>query len=138
MAKLKEISSIKRVGPRYGRTTRAKVGRIEKLQRSLHKCPYCNNIKVKRIAAGIWQCKKCSSKFANKAYYVSKVKTTKEVLQETAEETKQEEVQEEKEEFQKYRDDHNEAEETVEEVETTVEEVEEEPEEVSEEETKEE
>jgi len=41
-------------------------------QRKLHKCPYCNKIKVKRVALGIWQCKKCNAKFAGKAYSISK------------------------------------------------------------------
>lgn len=60
--------SVKRFGSRYGRRTRLKFGMIERVQRSLHKCPYCNQIKAKRISAGIWFCKKCKSKFTGKAY----------------------------------------------------------------------
>ncbi|MEK6917047.1 MAG: 50S ribosomal protein L37ae [Nanoarchaeota archaeon] len=62
--------SIKRFGSRYGRTTRLKYGAIEREQRALHKCPYCNQIKVKRLSTGIWHCKKCDSKFTGKAYTV--------------------------------------------------------------------
>ena len=132
MAINKEIASIKRVGPRYGRTTRAKVGRIEHLQRGLHKCPYCNQIKVKRIASGIWQCKKCSSKFTNKAYFVSKTKkrrdatateTTEEVQEEPEtqiEETQEEEIEQVQEEPE------TQIEEPQEEVEAPVEEIQEE------------
>jgi large subunit ribosomal protein L37Ae len=60
--------SVRRFGSRYGRRTRMMFGLIEKDQRSLHKCPYCNDVKAKRISVGIWQCKKCSAKFTGKAY----------------------------------------------------------------------
>ena len=68
MAEKQKIGSAKRFGPRYGRKLRLKVGAIEKEQRRLHKCPYCNYVKVKRVAVGIWGCGKCGSKFAGKAY----------------------------------------------------------------------
>jgi len=58
----------KRFGARYGRKPKKKFAKIEKTQRAKHKCPYCNKAAVKRIAAGIWQCRKCSIKFAGKAY----------------------------------------------------------------------
>jgi len=68
MAKKKTQGSTKRFGPRYGGTIKNKLAQIEELQRKKHKCPECKNIQVKRIAAGIWQCKKCNVKFAGKAY----------------------------------------------------------------------
>jgi large subunit ribosomal protein L37Ae len=58
----------KRFGSRYGRRPRKKFAQIEKEQRAKHKCPYCNKTAVKRIAVGIWQCRKCDIKFAGKAY----------------------------------------------------------------------
>lgn len=64
------MSSIKRFGARYGRTTKEKFRNIEDLQRAKHKCPYCQKAGVKRIAAGIWQCRKCNVKFAGKAYTI--------------------------------------------------------------------
>lgn len=56
-------------GPRYGRKLRKIYSEVEKLQRKLHKCPSCNKISVKRLAKGIYVCKKCDHKFAGKAYY---------------------------------------------------------------------
>ena len=74
MAEKKRTGSVKRFGSRYGRTIRDKVGKIENLQRKLHKCPFCSKVKVKRLSAGIWQCKKCSAKFIGRAYTPGKVK----------------------------------------------------------------
>ena len=47
MAKEKSLGSVKRFGPRYGRTTKKKFAVIEKEHRKLHDCPYCNYTKVK-------------------------------------------------------------------------------------------
>ena len=63
---------IKRFGVRYGKSLKLKVGKIEAMQREKHKCPYCSAPKVKRISAGIWECKKCGAKFTGKAYTIKK------------------------------------------------------------------
>lgn len=67
-----KLGSVKRFGARYGRKPKLKFSKIEAEQRKLHKCPYCSKTAVKRIAVGIWNCKKCNAKFAGKAYSVSK------------------------------------------------------------------
>ena len=64
--------SAKQYGVRYGRRLREKIGKIAHEKRVSNSCPYCHYNKVKRIAAGIWFCNKCSSKFAAGAYYVGK------------------------------------------------------------------
>ena len=66
------LGSAKRFGARYGRKPKLKFSKIETEQRKLHKCPYCNKVAVKRIAMGIWNCRKCKAKFTGKAYSVSK------------------------------------------------------------------
>jgi large subunit ribosomal protein L37Ae len=60
--------STRRLGPRYGRRIRLRLGLIEKDQRTSYKCPYCSAVKVKRVSVGIWECKKCNAKFTGKAY----------------------------------------------------------------------
>lgn len=60
--------SAARFGPRYGKSLKAKFAAIEDVQRSKQLCPYCGRAAVKRLAAGIWQCRKCCSKFAGRAY----------------------------------------------------------------------
>jgi len=69
MAKTKKLGSVARFGARYGRKIKQKVLDIEKKQKKIHKCPFCNKTQVRRIALGIYQCKKCNTKFAGKAYY---------------------------------------------------------------------
>ena len=80
------LGSVKRFGARYGRKLKVKFSKIETEQRKLHKCPYCNKTAVKRIAVGIWNCKKCSAKFTGKAYSVSKKIITKEAAEMAEEE----------------------------------------------------
>ena len=78
MKTAENLGSVKRFGARYGRKPKLKFSKIETEQRKLHKCPYCNKIAVKRIAMGIWNCRKCDAKFTGKAYSVSKKIITKE------------------------------------------------------------
>ena len=66
----KKLGSAGRFGARYGRKIKQKVRDIEKKQKGWQKCPYCNHLRVKRLSYGIWQCRKCKSKFTNRAYEV--------------------------------------------------------------------
>ena len=66
----KNVKSAGRFGARYGRGVRQRIKDIEKKQKQKHECPYCFGLSTKRIAAGIWQCKLCNSKFTGKAYEV--------------------------------------------------------------------
>ena len=70
MASKRRPGSIKRFGARYGRGVKLKFGKIEEEQRKKHPCPYCRAVRVKRVAVGIWQCRKCGSKFTGRAYTV--------------------------------------------------------------------
>lgn len=62
--------SVKRFGARYGRGVKLKFGTIEAEQRRDHICPYCRAVRVRRVAVGIWKCRKCGSKFTGRAYTV--------------------------------------------------------------------
>ena len=64
----KKVKSAGRFGARYGKKTRQRVVDIEQKQRKKQKCPYCSKLGVKRLAAGIWYCKKCNTKFASNTY----------------------------------------------------------------------
>ena len=71
MERIGKLGSAKRFGARYGSKTKHKFAKIEKEQRKRYKCPYCSAMKVKRVAVGIWQCRRCDSRFTGKAYSVS-------------------------------------------------------------------
>ena len=73
-----KLGSVKRFGARYGRKTKLKFSKIEAEQRKFHKCPYCSKTAVKRVAVGIWHCRKCNAKFTGKAYSITKKITAKE------------------------------------------------------------
>lgn len=57
-----------RLGPRYGRTIRAAVSKIEKISRGTYECPSCHKKGLKRDSFGIWKCKKCGKKFTGGAF----------------------------------------------------------------------
>ena len=78
--KEKSLGSGKRFGVRYGRSLKQTFAQIEKEHRKLHVCPYCAYTQVKRLSAGIWQCKKCGHKVAGRAFTLSKDISIKEAV----------------------------------------------------------
>ncbi len=68
MAKTKKLKSAGRFGARYGKRIRELVAAIEESSRAKHLCPACRSKKLKRVAAGIWYCRKCGIKLAGGAY----------------------------------------------------------------------
>jgi large subunit ribosomal protein L37Ae len=74
-AKQDKLTSAKRFGARYGPRNKIKFDKIERVQRSRQKCPYCNYKNVRRKSVGIWQCSKCTSTFTGRAYEVAAKKT---------------------------------------------------------------
>jgi large subunit ribosomal protein L37Ae len=67
-AKGRISGSTGRFGPRYGRFIRKRVRDIEVISKAVHTCPRCDTVSVKRRGTGIWECRKCSFKFAGGAY----------------------------------------------------------------------
>ncbi|OGI11633.1 50S ribosomal protein L37ae [Candidatus Micrarchaeota archaeon RBG_16_36_9] len=67
--KTKKVGTSGRYGVRYGTKTKKAVAEIERRAKQENVCPYCEKQKLKRIAAGIWYCKKCKAKFAGAAYF---------------------------------------------------------------------
>ena len=68
--KSKKTKSAGRFGARYGKTVRNKLVKVEVKQRKKQKCPFCEKLGAKRLSKGIWQCSKCSKKFASNVYYL--------------------------------------------------------------------
>ena len=69
--KTKKVKAAGRFGVRYGRRVRTKIADIESHQRKKQQCIFCKGT-VKRLSTGIWQCKKCSKKFAGHAYFLKR------------------------------------------------------------------
>lgn len=69
--KTKKVKASGRFGARYGKKVRAKLAAVEAVQRKKQKCPFCGKLQAKRIANGIWKCKKCKKKFASNTYHLN-------------------------------------------------------------------
>ena len=61
---------------------------MEKKQRKKQKCPYCGKLTARRVAVGIFKCKKCDSKFTGKAYSVAKTLISEKINEEEIENIK--------------------------------------------------
>ena len=64
----KKVGSAGRFSARYGRKIRANITEIEKRQKQKQRCPNCRRLTIKRLASGIYFCKKCNLKITGKAY----------------------------------------------------------------------
>ena len=68
--KKKKLGSAKRFGTRYGASIKVKFAEVERIQRSLQKCPHCNKVALKRESKGIFRCRACGAIVAGKAYAI--------------------------------------------------------------------
>jgi len=75
MGKTKKVGSTGKFGARYGLHIRRKIIKVESKKSKV--CPYCGKKQVRRVAAGIWECKKCKSKFTGGAYSLKFEETSK-------------------------------------------------------------
>ena len=53
-----------RFGPRYGVSVRRRAGSAISKKSRKYTCPSCHYSKVRRKAAGIWECRKCNHTFS--------------------------------------------------------------------------
>ena len=68
MSKSRTTKVVSRLGARYGRTVRKRLGQIETELRKKHRCQNCGSLHVKRISVGVWKCAKCGFTFSGGAY----------------------------------------------------------------------
>lgn len=64
----KKVGPSGKFGTNYGMSLRKKWAGVDIKMRQPHKCPTCEKMAVKRLAAGIWECRKCGAKFSGGAY----------------------------------------------------------------------
>ena len=64
----KKVGTTGKFGVRYGMRIRRRYRELDEKMRAPHKCPTCEREAVKRVASGIWECRKCGAKFSGGAY----------------------------------------------------------------------
>jgi large subunit ribosomal protein L37Ae len=64
----KKVGIAGKFGARYGKSVKDRFRDVSKASKAKHKCPNCLKLGIKRLAPGIWECKKCGHKMAGKAY----------------------------------------------------------------------
>jgi large subunit ribosomal protein L37Ae len=68
MGKTKKVGASGKFGTRYGMRLRKRWLEVDKKQKAQYVCPTCRRPSVKRVSSGVWECKKCNTKFAGGAY----------------------------------------------------------------------
>jgi large subunit ribosomal protein L37Ae len=70
MGKTRKVDVAGRYGSRYGVGIRKRLLKVSARQKTLSACPTCGFQNVKRIAAGLFECRKCGAEFTGGAYEV--------------------------------------------------------------------
>ena len=68
MARTKKVKAAGKFGSRYGLKTRKRFLDINRRAKKKHICPKCLKDSLRRVAAGIYECKKCKNKITGGAY----------------------------------------------------------------------
>jgi large subunit ribosomal protein L37Ae len=64
----KKVGNTGWMGPRYGIRIRRRVLDIDRAREAAAACPKCATVTVRRVAAGVFECRRCGNKFASGAY----------------------------------------------------------------------
>mgnify|MGYP001053256455 CR=1 FL=1 len=66
--KVKKVGPAGSFGARYGTVARRRYAEVIAGMRVPHECPRCHVRAVRRLAVGVWSCRKCGVKFSGGAY----------------------------------------------------------------------
>ena len=64
----KKVGSTGWMGPRYGIRIRRRVLEIDRARAKGAACPRCSTVTLQRVASGIFECRRCGTRFASNAY----------------------------------------------------------------------
>ncbi len=64
----KKVGSTAWMGPRYGIRIRRRVLEIDRNMAKPAACPRCSTMTMHRVASGIFECRRCGTRFASNAY----------------------------------------------------------------------
>ncbi|MCI4362883.1 MAG: 50S ribosomal protein L37ae [Thermoplasmata archaeon] len=67
----KKIGSTGWMGPRYGIRIRRRVLEIDRESEKDAPCPQCSTVTLARVASGVFECRRCGTRFASGAYVFS-------------------------------------------------------------------
>jgi large subunit ribosomal protein L37Ae len=64
----KKVGSTGWMGPRYGIRIRRRVLEIDRAKLAPAGCPRCSTMTLQRVASGIYECRRCGTRYASNAY----------------------------------------------------------------------
>ena len=64
----KKVGSTAWMGPRYGIRIRRRVLDIDRSRSKASPCPRCSTVTLHRVGSGIFECRRCGTRFASNAY----------------------------------------------------------------------
>jgi large subunit ribosomal protein L37Ae len=64
----KKVGATGWMGPRYGIRIRRRVLEIDRARSRDAACPRCSTVTLHRVASGIFECRRCGTRFASNAY----------------------------------------------------------------------
>ena len=67
----KKVGNTGWMGPRYGIRIRRRVLALDQARESAAPCPKFSTVTVRRIASGVYECRRCGHQFASGAYLFS-------------------------------------------------------------------
>ncbi|MBA3043781.1 MAG: 50S ribosomal protein L37ae [Candidatus Thermoplasmatota archaeon] len=66
--KTKKSGLSAKFGARYGVSVKSRLKTVEMKAKKKYTCPKCSYTSVRRVSAGIWECRHCGLKFTGGAY----------------------------------------------------------------------
>lgn len=67
----KKVGNTGWMGPRYGIRIRRRVLELDRARASPAACPRCSTVTIQRVASGVFECRRCGTRFASGAYTFS-------------------------------------------------------------------
>ncbi len=64
----KKVGSTGWMGARYGIRIRRRVVTIDRARKRASPCPRCSTVTLHRVASGVFECRRCGTRFASNAY----------------------------------------------------------------------
>ena len=64
----KKVGNTGWMGPRYGIRIRRRVLEIDRARSHRSACPRCSTVTLERVASGVFECRRCRTRFASGAY----------------------------------------------------------------------